>query len=222
MTPGNVNNISHLGAAEPCARRAAFLCCIVIVIEEAMSKASLSVLWFLIILSFQPAHANAFMDARWSAVSAEIQALKQKGDYKLAFLVLDHYINQSVERLYANDFLLAVAVRRHAYFRQMRGDKQTQLILLWKTISMDAEDLGRDDPVVGYDYAAIGAAYAALNDFQQAEAFYSQAIKILAATFRSHPVWGKIYPRPSGVVSARERYFGAFNSPDDDAWIPPR
>lgn len=186
-----------------------------------MSKASLSVLWFLIIVSFQSAHAEAFLDRRWSAVSAEIQALKQKGDYKLAYLILDHYIKQTAERLYPNDFQLAVALRRHTYFRQVPGDAQTQLILLWKTISMDTEDLGRDDPIVGYDYAAIGAAYAAMDDFQQAEAYYSQAIKILTVAFRSYAT---INPKPSGVFSAEERHLGAFDPPGGDAraWLPPR
>ncbi len=189
-----------------------------------MSKASLSVLWFLIILSFQSARADAFMDSRWSAVSAEIQALKQKGDHKLAFLVLDYYIKQTVELVYLNDFLLADALRQHAYFRQIPGDRQTQIISLWNTISMDSEGLGRNDPVVGYDYAALGAAYAALNDFQQAETYYSQAIKILTAAFRSYPVPGTDNPRQSGVFSATERHLGALNPPGNDVrvWIPPR
>lgn len=189
-----------------------------------MSKVSLSVLWFLVIFSFQPAHADAFMDSRWSAVSAEIQALKQKGDYKLGFLVLDYYIKQTVELVYLNDFLLADALREHAYFRQTPGDRQTQIISLWKTIAMDAEGLGRNDPVVGYDYAALGAAYAALNDFKQAETYYSQAIKILTAAFRSYPVSETVNPTQSGVFSAKERYLGALNPSGGDvrAWIPPR
>ncbi|MGO9543292.1 MAG: tetratricopeptide repeat protein [Rhodomicrobium sp.] len=190
-----------------------------------MSKISISVLWFLTILSLQPAHADSYTDGRWSAMSAEIQVLKQKGDYKLAFLVLDHYIKQTVERLYPNDFLLAAAMRRHAYFGEMPGGRQAQLISLWNTISMDIEDLGRDDPVVAYDYATIGDAYAALNDFRQAEAYYSQAIKILTASFSSpDPVWGAINPKPSRAFAARERHFGAFNPPSGDvrAWIPPR
>jgi tetratricopeptide (TPR) repeat protein len=181
-----------------------------------MSKASFSVLWVLIILSFQPAHADAFTDSGWPAVSAEIQHLKQKGDYKLAFHILDHYIKQRVERLNPSDFSFAAAMRRDSYFRQMQGGRQTELIWLWNTISMDAEYLGRDNPAVGYDYAAIGDAYAALNDVQQAETYYLQAIKILSAAF-SNPV-------PSGMLAARERFFRAFNPPDGDvrAWIRPR
>ncbi len=137
------------------------------------------------ILSLQPVHAaDAFLDGGWPALNAQIQQLKNKGDYKLAFDVLDHYIRQRVEWLYPYDFPLLAVLRQRAHFRQMRGERKTELISLWNTISMDAEDLGRDDPIVGYDYAAIGDAYAALNDFKQAEPYYSQAIKILSAAFR--------------------------------------
>jgi tetratricopeptide (TPR) repeat protein len=189
-----------------------------------MSKARLSMLWFLIMLPFQAAHADAFMDDRWFAVNSEVQALKQKGDYKLAFLVLDHYIKQTAERLYPNDFSLASALSRRAYFRQVPGNGQMQLFFLWKTISMDAEAFGRNNPIVGYDYAAIGAAYVALNDFQQADSYYLQSVKILSAAFRSYPVSGMFDPKPSAVSSARERYAGAFNPSADNvsAWIPQR
>src|SRR5579871_6561023 len=106
------------------------------------------------ILVLQPAHAGTFAVGGWTAARAETEQLIRTGDYKKAFNVLDRYIKQRVARLYPDYFPLAAALRRRAYFRKLLPAQRTELIALWNAISMDAEEFGRDDPIVGYDYAA--------------------------------------------------------------------
>jgi len=123
---------------------------------------------FVALFLLKPAYAEAFKDSGWLTVAGEIQQFEERGDYKSAFYALDRYVTKRGEHFYTNSFPGPALKPWFFYTHQMTGRRGVKLSVLWNTISMDVEEFGRNDPIVGYDYAALGEAYAAVKDSQQA------------------------------------------------------
>jgi hypothetical protein len=101
-----------------------------------------------------------------------------------------------MRQAFAFDILLAAAIRERSALQHMTGDHKTTVTPLWRAISIDIEALGRDHPLVAYDYLALGDALAAANKPDEAQSFYRQALVILT---------GSLGPSNAGTETAFRR-----------------
>jgi tetratricopeptide (TPR) repeat protein len=167
---------------------------------------------FTVFILAQPASGETLMASGWQSVAATIQRFEERGDYRSAFYALDEYIKRRVELFYPNSFSDPAFKPRLSHVRQKAGSEG--ISALWNTIAWDAEEFGRKDPIIGYDYAALGEAYTALNDPQQARTYYLEATKILTAALMNHaPTWISIHQDAARLLAARESYFEVFEAP---------
>src|SRR5271165_5619792 len=133
------------------------------------------------VILLQPAYGEPLKDSGWLSVAETIQQFQDRGDYKSAFYALDRYVSKRGELFYQNSFLTPAPQPWFFYKRQKAGRTRIELSALCNTISSDTQEFGRTDPIVGYDYAALGEAYRAIKDSQQSDAYYLEATKILMA-----------------------------------------
>jgi hypothetical protein len=131
---------------------------------------------------FSVAKANDFIDSDrnlfWDAAR-----LKVNGDYAAALASINAYIDQRTKSAFPNDILLAAALRERALLDRITATNRNDIASLWMAISIDSEALGRDHPLVSYDYVAIADGLAAKGKLDEAQNYYLQASIIVMHAF---------------------------------------
>lgn len=113
------------------------------------------------------------------ALEQEIETARSDCDYGRAIELLQRYIQQREREAIPNDILLTAAVRKQVNLKILIGGGKVDRARLWKAIAIDHAALGRDHPVVGYDYTVIADVLARQGRIQEAQAYYIQALTIL-------------------------------------------